>query len=108
MDWVPHQGDDLKVFVAGDWLAAIERPFPARTLAEKQGRPAPAPAAAAAAARQAGRVLGLSCFGCDFVAGPGGWTLVDLNAFPGYKGAPGAAEAVADEIARAAALGAPR
>ena len=105
MDWVPHRGDDLKVFVAGDWMAAIERPFPARTLIDKQGRPATIPEEVETATRAVGRVLGLTCFGCDFVAGPGGWTLVDANAFPGYKGAPAAAEAIAHEIGRTAAEG---
>ena len=102
MDRVPHAGDDLKVYVAGDWSAAIERRYPARTLTEKRGRPVDLPAEADAAARAAGRLLGLSCFGCDFVRGPGGWVLVDVNAFPGYKGADGAPEALAAEIARAA------
>lgn len=40
MEHVEHDGDDLKVFVAGSWMAAIQRPFPATTLAEKLGRPA--------------------------------------------------------------------
>lgn len=102
MDRVAHTGDDLKVFVAGDWVTAIERRYPARTLEEKRGRPVPLPAAPAAAARAAGELLGLTCFGCDFVRGPDGWVLVDLNAFPGYKGADGAADALAAEILRAA------
>jgi hypothetical protein len=45
----------------------------------------------------------LACYGCDFVRGPAGWTLVDVNAFPGYKGAVGAAAALAAEVARAGA-----
>lgn len=105
MDWVPHQRDDLKVFVAGDWAAAIERPFPATTLAAKQGRPVPFPDGVADVTREIGRLLGLSCFGCDFVDGPGGWTLVDVNAFPGYKGAATAADAIATEIGRVATAG---
>ncbi|HYN88676.1 MAG TPA: hypothetical protein VER55_09105, partial [Ardenticatenaceae bacterium] len=39
MDYVAHSGDDLKVFVAGPWQAAIERPFPARSYEDKLGRP---------------------------------------------------------------------
>lgn len=102
MDWIPHRGDDLKVFVAGDWMTAIERPFPARTLADKQGRPAALPPEVESATRAVGRLLGLTCYGCDYVAGPDGWTLVDANAFPGYKGAPAAPAAIAHEIARIA------
>jgi ribosomal protein S6--L-glutamate ligase len=105
MERIPHAGDDLKVFVAGGWMAAIERPFPARTLEAKLGHPVPLPHEAAAVAREAGRLLGLTCFGCDFVEGPDGWTLVDVNAFPGYKGATEAAAALAAEIIRVAKEG---
>lgn len=100
MEWIPHDGDDLKVFVAGEWMAAVERPFPAATPEAKLGRPAGIPDTVAEATRQVGAVLGLSCYGCDFVAGSGGWTLVDVNAFPGYKGAPDAAAAIVREAAR--------
>jgi ribosomal protein S6--L-glutamate ligase len=100
MDWVAHTGHDLKVFAAGEWMTAIERPFPARTLTEKRGRLVALPDEVACHARAAGRLLGLSCYGCDFVAGEHGWTLVDVNAFPGYKGADDAPMAIAAEIHR--------
>jgi ribosomal protein S6--L-glutamate ligase len=102
MDWIEHDGEDLKVFVAGQWMTAIERRFPAINLVDKRGRPAPLPVEVGAAARAVGRILGLSCFGCDFVRGKDGWVLVDVNPFPGYKGAAGAAEAIATEVARLA------
>lgn len=102
MDRVPHAGDDLKVYVAGGWMSAIKRPFPAKTYAAKLGRPASVPPEVASAAREAGRLLGLSCYGCDFVRGPEAWVLVDVNAFPGYKGAVGAPGALADEVLRVA------
>jgi ribosomal protein S6--L-glutamate ligase len=99
-EWVPHGGPDLKVYVAGSWMTAIERPFPAKTLEEKLGRPVAVPDAAAVITRATGDALGLACYGCDFVSVPDGWVLVDVNAFPGYKGAEGAAEAITAEIAR--------
>lgn len=102
MERIPHAGDDLKVYVVGEWMAAIERPFPAESLREKLGRPAKVPGEVAAATREAGRLLGISCYGCDFVRGPEGWALVDVNAFPGYKGAEGAPEALVEEISRVA------
>jgi ribosomal protein S6--L-glutamate ligase len=108
MERVPHAGDDLKVFVAGVWMAATERPFPAASYADKLGRPSPLPPGVAEVVREAGRLLGLDCFGCDFVKGPDGWTLVDVNAFPGYKGAVGAPEALAAEISHFASEGAVR
>lgn len=102
MEWIPHTGDDLKVFAAGEWMAAIERPFPAKSLEAKRGRPTRLPKGAEEVAREAGRHLGLTCFGCDFVRGPDGWRLVDTNAFPGYKGAGKAPDALAKEISRVA------
>lgn len=100
MDRVEHHGDDLKVYVAGTWMTAIERPFPARTFAEKLGRPTALPADVAQTSRQTGALLGLSCYGIDYVRGADGWALVDVNAFPGYKGADGAPEALVTEIVR--------
>ncbi|MFN8526314.1 MAG: hypothetical protein U0821_24715 [Chloroflexota bacterium] len=102
MDHVPHSGEDLKVFAAGDWLAAVARPFPANTLEEKLGQPVEVPAGVACTVREVGRLLGLTCFGCDFVRGTDGWVLVDVNAFPGYKGASGAAVAICVAIERSA------
>ena len=102
MERVPHVGDDLKVYVAGEWMAAIERPFPASSLEEKLGRPADVPKEVATATLEAGNLLGLTCYGCDFVCGPDGWVMVDVNAFPGYKGVEEAPEALVQEIARAA------
>lgn len=105
MDWVPHAGDDLKVFVAGEWMTAIERPFPARTLEAKKGQPVPLPDDVADVAATVGRLLGLTCYGCDFIAAADGWMLVDVNAFPGYKGAVAAPEAIAAEVTRVAVNG---
>jgi len=102
MGWVPHEGDDLKVFVAGTWMGAIERPYPAKTLEEKLGRPVAVPPGVSEIVRAAGDTLGLVCYGCDLVVGPAGWTIVDVNAFPGYKGVDAAA-AISAVIAAAAA-----
>jgi len=98
MEHVDHSGDDLKVFVAGPWMDAIERRFPATSIADKRGRRAALPPDVAVASRRVGELLGLRCYGCDFVCGPANWTLVDVNAFPGYKGAAEAPEALVTEI----------
>ena len=74
--------------------------FPARSFAEKLGRAAVVPPEVADATRKAGALLGLTCFGVDFVQGSDGWVMVDVNAFPGYKGAEGVIEALVAEIAR--------
>jgi ribosomal protein S6--L-glutamate ligase len=99
-DLLTPDGDHLKVLVAGSWVRAIRRPFPARTLEEKRGRAVIVPADVRQVARRAGTLLGLRCYACDFVATPDAWRLVDVDAFPGYKGADGAAEAIAAELER--------
>jgi ribosomal protein S6--L-glutamate ligase len=98
MEQLPRDRDDLKVFVAGPWMRAIYRSFPARSLVEKRGQPTPIPPEVGVVARRVGSLLSLRCYGCDFIASPDGWSLVDVNAFPGYKGADGAADAIADEL----------
>ena len=105
MGWVPHEGDDLKVFVAGAWMGAIERPFPATTLEEKRGSPVAIPPGVAEIVRSAGTTLGLDCYGCDLVDGPAGWTVVDVNAFPGYKGVDEAAAAISAVVVAASVAG---
>lgn len=105
MAQVAHEGHDLKVYAVGGWMTAIRRPFPAPRLEDKLGTPATLPAEVARATAEVGRLLGLTCWGCDFVCGPDGWVLVDVNAFPGYKGARGAATALLDEIVRTVQAG---
>jgi ribosomal protein S6--L-glutamate ligase len=92
---VPSAGVDLKVYVVGDQMWAISRRFPARTLEEKLGTPTPISSTIRDVAVAAGAALGLQLFGVDFlVAGDQFW-VVDVNAFPGYKGVPEAPAALA-------------
>jgi ribosomal protein S6--L-glutamate ligase len=96
---VPSEGGrDLKVFVVGETMWAIARTFPARTLAEKVGTPVPVLPDVGAAALVAGRALGLELYGVDFIQTAGRFFAVDVNAFPGYKGAPEAPAALAEYL----------
>lgn len=103
MAQIPHAGPDLKVYVAGAWIGGLERCFPAETLEQKRGRRVPVPPETIAVSRRVGDVLGLSLYGCDFVHGPGGWRLVDVNSFPGYKGIEEAPEVIASHVLSVAA-----
>jgi ribosomal protein S6--L-glutamate ligase len=95
---VPSGGRDLKVYVVGDQMWAISRPFPARTLEEKLGTPARIPPVVRDAALLAGRALGLELFGVDFLIAGDEFFAVDVNALPGYKGVPEAPAAIADYL----------
>jgi ribosomal protein S6--L-glutamate ligase len=95
---VPSAGRDLKVYVVGDQMWAITRPFPARTLADKLGAPARVPPGIREAAVACGRALGLELYGVDFLVAGDEFFAVDVNAFPGYKGVPDAPRAVAEHL----------
>jgi ribosomal protein S6--L-glutamate ligase len=95
---VPSAGGDLKVFVVGERTWAIVRRFPARTLEDKLGTPVSVPPAARAAALACGRALGLELYGVDFLRSEDGLVVVDVNALPGYKGAPEAPGALAEYL----------
>jgi ribosomal protein S6--L-glutamate ligase len=99
---VPTGGRDLKVFAVGSDLWATSRPFPARTLEEKVGTPVALSPEVRTAALTCGRALGLELFGVDFLTAADQFFVVDVNAFPGYKGVPEAAQAVAEYLARVA------
>ncbi len=83
---VPSDGFDLKVYIVGEVAWAIRRPFPARTLEEKRGKPVDLSAEVRAAAFACGRALGLELYGVDFLTACDRFYAVDVNAFPGYKG----------------------
>jgi ribosomal protein S6--L-glutamate ligase len=97
---VPSEGDDLKVYVAGEQVWAITRPYPARTEQEKHGQPATVTPEVRDAALRCGRALGLELYGVDFLRHHDRFWAVDVNAFPSYKGIPEAPSALADYVWR--------
>ena len=100
MEEVPSDGTDLKLYVVGAWVTAIRRPFPARTEAEKRGEPAEVPAHVKAAALACGQALGLELYGVDVLTHSGCFWVVDVNAFPSYKGIEDGARRVAEHLLR--------
>jgi ribosomal protein S6--L-glutamate ligase len=95
---VPSTGVDLKVYVIGERMWAISRRFPARTLEEKLGTPASIAPAIRRAAVATGTALGLELYGVDFLVDGDKFWVVDVNAFPGYKGVPEAPAALAEYL----------
>lgn len=99
---IDGDGRDRKLYAIGGQVAGVLRRWPPRSLADKLGEPfAPEPgmrdlALAAAAA------LGLEICGVDVVVGPAGAAVVDVNAFPGFKGVEGAAQSLAEHLLRRA------
>ena len=95
---VPHDGTDRKIFVAGGHVAGVLRPWPPRTLEDKRGRAFAVDGDLRELALAAGAALGLELYGADVVVGPDGPVLVDVNAFPGFKGVPEAPEWIAGHL----------
>jgi ribosomal protein S6--L-glutamate ligase len=95
---VPSRGRDLKVFVVGEEMWATARVFPARTIEEKLGTPVAVGPDVRKAALACGQALGLELYGVDFLEDEDRLWAVDVNALPGYKGAPEAPRALADYL----------
>jgi ribosomal protein S6--L-glutamate ligase len=100
---VARQGADRKLYVVGDRAGGVLRPWPAPTLADKLGRPFRPGPELLEIAFAAGSVLDLEVYGVDLVIGPDGPVVVDVNAFPGFKGVPEAAGWIAGHLRSVAA-----
>ena len=98
-EYIEGTGEDLKVYVAGDYVAAVRKPFSPDSFT-RPGRACPVSDEVRDIALRCGRTFGLGLYGLDVVESARGPWVVDLNTFPGYKGVPDAAAHVADVIAR--------
>ena len=96
---VEGSGEDLKLYVAGRDVFGVRKAF-SETSFREHGRPCEVPQGLVELARECGRAFGLTLYGLDLVEGPDGPVIVDVNYFPGYRGVPGAAERVAEQIER--------
>jgi ribosomal protein S6--L-glutamate ligase len=94
----PSSGVDLKVYAIGETLWAIHRPFPARTTLDKLGTPAELIPEMRTTVLRCGRTLGLQVYGVDLVVSGDCHAVIDVNAFPGYKGVIPAPKYLADYL----------
>jgi ribosomal protein S6--L-glutamate ligase len=96
-EFVDGDGEDLKVYVVGEQVFAVRKPFSPMSFT-RPGRPAPVGSELRELALACGRALGLGLYGLDLVVSTTGPFVVDVNTFPGYKGVPGAAPLIADYV----------
>jgi ribosomal protein S6--L-glutamate ligase len=96
-EYIPNNGEDLRIYVSGDKVFGIRKSF-SRTSFAVDGEPVPVSAEIRDIALSCGCAFGLRLYGIDIIEGPDGPRVVDVNYFPGYKGVPAAAFAVADCI----------
>ena len=100
-EFADNDGWDIKVWAVGGRVFAARRRTPLDPEADRESRPVdPSDVAAgwAEMALRVGRAFGLSLYGVDLVAGAGGAVVIDVNAFPGYRGVAGAAAALATHV----------
>lgn len=98
-------GRDLKVYGVGDRTAVRGVRFVAGVVDQPREAVDDVPAGLEDAARAAAAACGLVCWGADFLLGEDGPVLIDVNAFPGYRGVPEGPRWVADAVLEALARG---
>jgi ribosomal protein S6--L-glutamate ligase len=92
-----NDGWDVKLWVVGGHAFAARRPTPLVAGASREVVPIAGGLSAAwvTATLRVGREFDLSLYGVDLLVTARGPVIVDVNAFPGYGGVPGAAAALA-------------
>jgi ribosomal protein S6--L-glutamate ligase len=100
--YVPNDGYDRKLYVVDDVVLGLSRPSPLLDGDPERRTAIAVPAVWSRLARRAGRLLGLRVFGVDLLVSASGPVIVDVNAFPGFRGAPGATPALIAMIDRLA------
>lgn len=100
---VAGDGSDVKAWAIGTRLWMARRPStldgPRTAERDRAVDPDRAPEAWARTVREAGAALGLALFGVDLLVVAGRPVVVDVNAFPGFRSAPGAADALVSLVA---------
>jgi ribosomal protein S6--L-glutamate ligase len=97
-EYVPNDGWDLKLWVVGSRVFAARRPSPLAQVDERPTLPVAdvdVPHDVVRDVLQVGAAFRLDVYGVDVVWGSHGPVVVDVNAFPGCRGVPGAALALA-------------
>jgi ribosomal protein S6--L-glutamate ligase len=98
-EYLEGSGEDLRLYVAGEQVFATRKPFSATSFSHP-GRPVEVTREMRDIAMRVGSIFGLGLYGLDLIEATEGLKVVDVNYFPGYKGVPHAAIAVADYIDR--------
>ncbi len=94
-EYEEHEPYDYKAYAIGDYVYAIKRIFPAKTKEEKLGTPVGDDPELEDLVRRCGKLFGLELYGVDLVKTPKGYSVIEVNCFPGYKGVPEGGERIA-------------
>jgi ribosomal protein S6--L-glutamate ligase len=105
-EFAPNDGFDLKFWVIGSQVSVARRPCALESRDTGQDvpiDPAELPAEWVQVALRAGAALGLDLFGVDLLITDDRPVVIDVNAFPGFRGAPAAATSLVELIEHRAA-----
>ena len=97
-EYEEHEPFDYKAYAIGDYVHAIKRVFPAKTKEEKLGTPVGDDPELVDLVRRCGKLFGLQLYGVDLVKTPKGYSVIEVNCFPGFKGVPEGGERIAKFI----------
>lgn len=98
----PPRGPDLKLYVIGEQVFGVKKPFPRTTVAEKFGEPFVPDAELCAIALACGRAFGVELYGVDVIESDAERYVVDVGSLPGYRGVPDAPRLLAEHLVAAA------
>ena len=98
MEYHRPEGEDLKLYRIGDEVFGVERIFPARTYAQKLGRPYVVSDELRDIVLRCGDAFGISVYGVDVIRSRGRLWVVDMSSFPGFKGVPAAGRRIVDHV----------
>lgn len=98
MEYHRPEGEDLKLYRIGDEVFGVERIFPARTYAQKLGRPYAVSDDLRDIVLRCGDAFGISVYGVDVIRSRGRLWVVDMSSFPGFKGVPAAGRRIVDHV----------
>lgn len=93
--FLPSDGFDLKLYVAGAEVHAVRKPSPLAPDRDLESRPVQVTPALRALALRCGLLFGLELFGVDCVETARGPVVIEVNDFPNYTAVRGADERLA-------------
>ena len=101
-EYLDNDEVDRKLYVVDDRVFGVSGTSPLSADTPRAREEIAIPPAWRDLVLEVGRLLGLSVYGVDIILAPGGPTIVDVNAFPGFRGVPGACEALVAMVERLA------
>ena len=96
------EGRDRKIYVVGDQLFGVKKPFPAKTAAEQRGEPFTPSSELRDIARRCGQAFGIDFYSVDIIESEGNPYVVDMSSIPGCGGVPDAPQHLASYLIAAA------